>query len=154
MDYEWIFKKNKKNYLFLSSDIKLLRMNTIMLFDLFQHVTKNPNLNQNWYCKLRCHWQKLKHWNGWKESRFALSWIFQIKIFIIQLKLTTMNHFARKVFYLLCWYCKYRNKIRVELYPMSTLQTKSKTANLNLTSLCLGDQIVHCLYYITIKMIA
>ena len=35
---------------------------------------------------------------------------------------------------------------------MSTLQTKSKTANLNLSSLCLGDQIVHCLYYITIKM--
>ncbi|KAK7842905.1 hypothetical protein CFP56_013294 [Quercus suber] len=29
------------------ADIKLLRMNTIMLFDLFQHVTKNPNLNQN-----------------------------------------------------------------------------------------------------------
>ena len=37
---------------------------------------------------------------------------------------------------------------------MSTLQTKSKTANLNLSSLCLGDQIVHCLYYITIKMTA
>ena len=45
MDYQWIFCLI---HLLLCTDIELLRMKEIMLFDMFQHVTKNQN-RQFWF---------------------------------------------------------------------------------------------------------
>ena len=84
--------------LMLCSNIKLLRINTIILFNIFQHVTKKQNLNQNWYCKLWCHWQKSKHWNGWKGSRFSLSWTISNLNLYYSIKTNHNDWFCRKGF--------------------------------------------------------
>ena len=138
MDYQWIFFFLID--LMLCSNIKLLRINTIILFNIFQHVTKKQNLNQNWYCKLWCHWQKSKHWNGWKGSRFSLSWTISNQNFYYSIKTNYDEWFCRKSFlpimliletefgwnYISCQLCKRKVKQQNNMFWCDTCKSESQ----------------------------
>ena len=75
MDYQWIFCLI---HLLLYTNIELLRMKEIMLFDIFQHMTKNQNLNQNGYANYDIMDKNLSFGMGRRSKGFLYIELFQI----------------------------------------------------------------------------